>query len=75
MAARFFFACVVAMVLGTTAIANYFDTGVTTFNQGPPYTTTFQGRYWGDEFAWSMETDDGYAIIYNPYDRYYYSDF
>lgn len=52
------------------ALGAGFDTGFLTYTQ--PNDTTFQARYWGDEFEWHMETDAGYAIICNPTDNYYY---
>ena len=38
-----------------------------------PDSATFQALYtYEDNFSWYMETDDGYAIIRNPNDSYYY---
>ncbi|HEX7343414.1 MAG TPA: hypothetical protein VF398_04060 [bacterium] len=41
-----------------------------TFQQ--PNNVSFQARYWGDEFGWWSETEDGYTIIHNAMDNYWY---
>ena len=38
-----------------------------------PNSTTFTARFWGDEFLWRMETQDGYRIIKGAGGWYYYA--
>jgi len=59
------------LILMTYSLSGgYFNTGNITFTQ--PNDVTFTGRYWGDEFADWMETDEGYRFEKNWNDGYYY---
>lgn len=64
-------AAAVSFAASSICLGVYRDTGgLISFSQ--PNKVQFQAHFWGDEFAWHMETDAGYAIIYNPYDQYFY---
>ena len=59
------FLLVPSMLLGSQ-----YDTRMRELSQ--PNDVTFNARLWGDEFAWQHETEDGYTIIQDRTDGYWY---
>lgn len=51
--------------------ADYYDSGWIEWKQ--PNGVTFTARWWGDEFYYYMETQDGYRIVQGNDDYYYYA--
>src|SRR6266567_1613792 len=65
------FVCVIALLLCVRIVsACPFDTGFIQWTQ--PNSVAFTARFWGDEFIWRMETQDGYRIIKASDSWYYY---
>jgi len=55
------FVAVIIVFCFSQMFAAPFDTGFIQWSQ--PNGVTFAARYWGDEFEWWFETQDGYRII------------
>lgn len=59
------------IMLSMVLYASSFDTGFITHKQ--PDGTEFIARYWGDEYIWHMETENGYRIATGNGGWYYYA--
>ena len=60
----------ILLITGQLLVAGYVDTGMRIWKQ--PDGTTFTARLWGDEFFHWRETQNGYRIVQDGFNGWYY---